>query len=119
MQRASSGIARESGSADSRRRSRDGCNAINHRGAGASSGASFAGGTSRDGFGTVLSPASLRDRSACSEQPIARVSESGKNVPLRIELAVERRSINGHVGMTAGESSNSFGCGNDTEESNA
>ena len=52
------------------------------------------------------------------EQPIARVAKSGKDVSLRIQLAIKRRAIHDDVGMRSGELLHALWRGNQAEKSN-
>ena len=53
------------------------------------------------------------------EDPIARVAESRQDVAMRIELAIERRGDDGHVGMCRVEASYALGGGDEAEEGEA
>lgn len=64
-------------------------------------------------------PVSRVSRSARPEQPVSCVTESGQDVAVLIELAVETRGEHGHVGMVACQSGDTLGGGDETEEANA
>jgi hypothetical protein len=54
--------------------------------------------------------------SAGPEQPIARISESGKDIPNGIELAIESRSDDRDIGVGFTQATYSLGRGHETEE---
>ena len=51
-----------------------------------------------------------------AEQAIASVAESGQDISLCVELTIERRAVDLHIGMCRAEPSHAFGCGDETQK---
>lgn len=66
-----------------------------------------------------LRPANGDLVSARSEQTIASIAKSGQNVSVRIELAIECCRDDTHVRIMARERTQSLGCSNEAQKTNA
>src|SRR5687768_10664 len=55
----------------------------------------------------------------CAEQPVACVSETWKDVSLRIEFTIERGTVDRHIGMACRQPPDALGCRDDAEKADA